>query len=298
MAPMPTYPKKGYLSGAFRVFRLKDRNLHPIPFHYHEFHKIIMFLGGEVDYIIEGKTYALQARDIVFVSAGEVHRPVFRSSNTPYERIVIYVAPDFLARWSAQAHGADLSACFELAQHTGSVMHQLPGQSHDLLFHMDKVEKTAHGQGFANGLYTEIVFMEFLILLHRSLEDHELQAQESIAYDPKIQQVLRYISSHLKEDLSIERLAAEVFLSRYHLMRKFKEATGYSLHQYIQNKRLILARDLLRTDMPVTRISTETGFHDYSTFSRAFHAHFHCSPKEWRKTHASTSSGLSAARSF
>lgn len=140
--------------------------------------------------------------------------------------------------------------------------------------------------------------MEFLILLHRSLEDHELQAQESIAYDPKIQQVLRYISSHLKEDLSIERLAAEVFLSRYHLMRKFKEATGYSLHQYIQNKRLILARDLLRTDMPVTRISTETGFHDYSTFSRAFHAHFHCSPKEWRKTHASTSSGLSAARSF
>ena len=298
MAAIPAYPKKGYLSGAFRVFRLKDRNLRAIPFHYHDFHKIIMFLGGSVDYIIEGKTYPLQERDIVFVSAGEIHRPVFRNSDTPYERIVIYVAPDFLARWSAQAHGADLAACFATARAEGSVMHQLPGHSHDLLYHMDKVEKTAHGQGFANGLYTEIVFMEFLILLNRSMAEHELRTQEGVTYDPKIQQVLRYISSHLTEELSVERLSEEVFLSRYYLMRKFKEATGYSLHQYIQNKRLLLARDLLRTDMAVTRISTETGFHDYSTFSRAFHAHFHCSPKDWRKAHASASSGLSAARSF
>ena len=74
---MQTYPKKGYLSSDFRVFHLHDRKLRDIPFHYHDFHKIILFLGGHVDYIIEGKTYHLRPNDIVFVTAGEIHRPVF-----------------------------------------------------------------------------------------------------------------------------------------------------------------------------------------------------------------------------
>ena len=164
-------------------------------------------------------------------------------------------------------------------------MHQLPNRSHDLLFHMDKLEKTAHGEGFANGLYTEILFIEFLILLNRSLGDHELKTLDAVSYAPKIQEVLTYINEHLADDLSIAVLAGHVFLSRYYLMKKFKADTGYSLHAYIRNKRLLFARDQLRTGKSVTEISHLAGFRDYSTFSRAFHALFHCSPKEWRDRH-------------
>lgn len=287
---MINYPKKGYLVSHFRVFHLRDKTLRPIPFHYHDFHKVILFLGGHVDYIIEGKNYHLEPNDIVFVSAGEIHRPVFLDEKAPYERIVIYVAPDFLQQWSRQA---DLAACFRTAQEQGSVMHQLPNRSHDLLFHMDKLEKTAHGEGFANGLYTEILFIEFLILLNRSLEEHELETLTSVSYDEKIQQVLSYINEHLAEDLSIETLASKVYLSRYYLMKKFKADTGYSLHAYIRSKRLLYARDLLRTAKSVTDISREAGFRDYSTFSRAFHDLFHCSPKEWRSHHLAASASRS-----
>lgn len=110
---MDRYQKKGYLFSNFRVFRLRDTALTSIPFHYHDFHKIILFLDGSADYVIEGKTYQLIPRDIIFVSAGEIHRPVFHSSSSPYERIVIYVAPDFLARCQAQdPEHNDLAACF------------------------------------------------------------------------------------------------------------------------------------------------------------------------------------------
>ena len=279
---MQTYPKKGYLSSDFRVFHLHDRKLRDIPFHYHDFHKIILFLGGHVDYIIEGKTYHLRPNDIVVVTAGEIHRPVFLDAEAAYERIVIYIAPDFLRRLDTRAK---LSQCFTEAREHGSVMHQLPNRSHDLLFHMDKLEKTAHGEGFANGLYTEILFIEFLILLNRSLGDHELKTLDAVSYDPKIQEVLTYINEHLADDLSIAVLAGHVFLSRYYLMKKFKADTGYSLHAYIRNKRLLFARDQLRTGKSVTEISHLAGFRDYSTFSRAFHALFHCSPKEWRASH-------------
>ena len=270
---METYEKKGYLLRDFRVFRLKDERLRPIPFHYHDFHKIILFLGGDADYIIEGRSYPLVPRDIIFVSAGEIHRPVLRPA--PYERIVIYVAPAFLARCTREKD--DLAACFQKARAGSSVMHAGTGVSHDLLFHMEKLERTARAEGFANGLYTEILFIEFIILLNRAMLAH------ASSYDEKIQTVLAYINSHLDEELPVDALAANVYLSKYYLMRKFKQETGYSIHQYITSKRLLAARQMLSGPDAVTDICYACGFRDYSTFSRAFRTMFHMTPKEWRE---------------
>lgn len=278
------YEKKGYLTRDFRVFRLQDKALQPISFHYHDFHKIILFLDGDVDYIIEGKTYHLAPRDIVFVSAGELHRPIFLPSSHSYERIVIYVSPDFLDRWEQQSRDkVNLSSCFALAKQN-SVMQQTPGTTHDLLFHMEKLEKTARSAGFANSLYTEILFIEFMILINRALIDHELISLETASCDDKIQEIITYINKNLDSNLAIEKLAKIAYLSKFHLMRKFKTATGYSLHQYIKSKRLLLARDLLKTNLSITAISSEVGFSDYSTFSRAFKEMFKTSPRDYRNS--------------
>ena len=148
---MDNYEKKGYLVSDFRIFHLCDEP-GEIPFHYHDFHKIIFFLNGNADYVIEGRSYHLEPRDIIFVAAGEIHRPVFLTPARPYDRIVIYIAPDFLERWSERdPQHADLSACFRLAGETEHVMHQTAHKNHDLLFHINKLEKTARGEG--NSLY-------------------------------------------------------------------------------------------------------------------------------------------------
>ena len=68
------------------------------------------------------------------------------------------------------------------------------------------------------------------------------------------------------------------------LVAKFKADTGYGLHQYIRSKRLLMARDLLKTDMPITQIAADVGFMDYSTFSRAFKSMFGCTPREYRNS--------------
>ena len=279
---MLEYEKKGYLVQDFKVFHLTDTALSPIPFHYHEFHKIILFLDGQADYIIEGKTYPLEPRDIIFVSAGEIHRPA-PAPETPYERIVIYIAPAFLQGYTRGKE--DLSACFRFASEHSSVMHVSPGRSHDLLYHMTKLETTAQEQNFANGLYTEILFVEFMILLNRALLDHELGELHPAVYDKKILPLLKYINEHLFEELTVETLAAQFYLSKFHMMRRFKAETGYSLHQYIVNKRLLQARALLSANIPLTKLCFDCGFHDYSTFSRAFKALFHQTPREYRQTH-------------
>lgn len=278
---MNEYDKKGYLLQGFRVFRLKDAALQEIPFHYHDFHKIILFLGGEASYIIEGRTYPLKPRDILFVSAGEIHRPVTVPGKS-YERIVIYVSPDFLAKCGQGK--CNLAQCFHAAREASSVMHAPPGKSHDLLFHMDKLETVAHQQGYGNELYTEVLFMEFMILLNRAILDNELELS-SVSCDRKIQQILAYINSHLTDDLSIDTLAETAYLSKFYMMRKFKADTGFSIHQYINSKRLLLAKSLLATtDIPITELCYQCGFTDYSAFSREFKKSFRTTPTAFRNS--------------
>ena len=284
---MNTYKKKGFLHQHFRIFHLKDTAMKEIPFHYHDFHKIIIFIDGEGQYIIEGKNYPLKPRDILFVSAGEIHRPVTYPGKL-YERIVIYVSQDFLTHWQNEQWNegeVDLSSCFLRAKESSSVMHMPKGTEHDLLFHMKKIEKVDKGQGFANELYTEILFIEFMILLNRALMTNQLEKLHEATYDPKVQLVLEYINSHLEEDLTVDLLADTVFVSKYHLMRKFKAETGYSVHQYISSKRLLLAKELLSTtSAPITDICFQCGFKDYSTFSREFKKQFKISARKYRKS--------------
>lgn len=63
-------------------------------------------------------------------------------------------------------------------------------------------------------------------------------------------------------------------------MRKFKQETGYTLHNYIVNKRLLMARTLISNGMPVTKAAQESGFAEYSTFSRAYRKQFKNNPSE------------------
>lgn len=276
--------KRGYLTETFRIFRLKEPVTAPIPFHYHDFHKILLFINGQSDYAIEGKTWRLSPHDIVFVRAGEIHRPL-PLLGKPYERIVIYVAPECLARY--RCGDDDLSACFSPAQRPSHVMRLTAGKTHDLLFHMEKLERTAGSSGFANALYTEMLFVEFMILLNRALIDHELDANAAAITDEKIQALLLYINDHLTEPLSIDRLASHAYVSRSHLMHRFKKATGYGVHQYIVGQRLLLSRAYL-SDAPtrtIAEIAHLSGFSDYLSFFRAFKAQYTMTPQEWREQH-------------
>ena len=71
---MGRYNKRGYLNSDFKIFHLTDQISTEFEFHYHEFHKITIFISGNVQYFVEGKTYPLQPYDIVLVNRNDIHR--------------------------------------------------------------------------------------------------------------------------------------------------------------------------------------------------------------------------------
>ena len=97
-----------------------------------------------------------------------------------------------------------------------------------------------------------------------------------------MQEILRYSAGHLDGDLSVDALAGRFFISRYYLMHRFKEVTGYTVHQYTVQKRLLRAGELIREGVPVMKAAEQAGFPEYSTFLRAFQSTFHTSPKNFK----------------
>ena len=126
MTNSPSTPQ-GYLLEDFRLFHLKDQTSRTYSFHHHDFLKIMILLSGNVTYVVEGRSYPLIPWDIVLVDRGQVHRPVVDTAQ-PYERILLYLSPSFLEKYSTKE--ASLTKCFETAQYRHSQVLRL---SHETL---------------------------------------------------------------------------------------------------------------------------------------------------------------------
>lgn len=272
------YEKTGYLTKEFRLFHLKDTEKREYAYHYHDFDKIIFFLGGRVNYYIEGKTYELKPYDIVFVNRNEIHKPEV-DFTVPYERYILYISTEFLEKYETKSY--NLRECFEKANREKANVIQVTAiQNTKLTEIIRELERTLEQNEFAAELYGKLLFLQFMIQLNRACREEKTKYCHSSQYNKKIVDILDYINEHLFEELSIEKIADTFFVSKYHMMRQFKEETGYTMHQYITEKRVLAARDMILNGVPATKASLECGFQDYSTFSRAFKSKLKKNPSE------------------
>ena len=93
-----------------------------------------------------------------------------------------------------------------------------------------------------------------------------------------------YIDTHLECRLTLEELGSVVRYSPCHLARRFRLATGQTLHQYVTCRRLAKAQALIATtDLPLLQIAAQTGFSDQSHLSNAFRKAYGCAPSAMRK---------------
>lgn len=264
------YEKTGFLTEMFKVFHLKDCVPQEFTFHYHDFYKIIYFIEGNVNYKIEGKSYKLKPHDFVLVDFNAIHKPEI-AADKPYERYIIYLSQEFMEQTNERMER--MCNCFELAKaNRNAVVHFTPGSYERLLECLHRMEmETKQKQEFLSDKMAEAAFLEFMVLFNRACVAQPKAFITTASYNEKIVDIISYIQEHLtKEDISIDLLAERFYISRYYLMRQFKEATGYSIHQYISEKRVLEAKRRILTGVPPSKACYECGFSDYSTFARRF----------------------------
>ena len=199
----------------------------------------------------------------------------------PYERIIVYISPAFIEAY--QTSDYDLSFCFQKAYEEGSNVLRIPSLEKSPLFHaINRLEQSFSDQGYAATLYRQLLFLEFMVHLNRGARRNRLEFLDTEKNGTKVSTILQYINENLPEDLSIDRLSEIFYISKYHMMRTFKQETGCTIGNYISQKRLLLARELILSGLSPAQACYECGYRDYSTFSRAYRKLFGYSPQEGR----------------
>ena len=271
---MTEYEKRGYLLENFRLFHLNTETETKVDFHYHEFCKLLLLVSGKGSYVVDGQRYLLQPGDVVLVGSRSVHRPELESGN-PYERIIIYISPDFLQRMSTE--DCDLPRIF--AEDTGHVLRLKETERKKIFAMTVALEKELSGNDYGREIVSNAYLLRLLVEVGRQRRRKDtVLPHPVIPQNPRVLEWMRYLETHLSEDLDMDLLAEKFYISKYHMMRLFRRETGFTIHTYLLQRRLLAARQLIDKGMRATEACYRCGFRSYSSFTRAYSKHFGSTP--------------------
>lgn len=252
----------------FEVFHYHDAKMQEVPLHHHDFYEVYFFLGGKVEYQVEGRSYALQPEDLLLISPRELHRPNV-APEEEYERIVLWINAAWLQEVSAET--ALLPQCFETGR---NLLSGARTPAADLIRRL--AEEAASGRA-GSELCARGLFFQFLAELLRLVEDQESEAHAQ-EEPPLITEVLRYLGDHYREELTLDAVAERFYVSKYHLSHLFSRSVGTGMYRYILLKRLQHAKGLLAEGVGPGDACRECGFQDYANFYRSFRSVYGLSP--------------------
>ena len=238
------FNRAGYLKENYHYFHLRDTAGQERDFHFHEFDKVVVLLSGHVDYTVEDITYALKPWDVLLVKHHTIHKALIDKTE-PYDRVIIYLDGKYFDRIMPNA---GLMDCFEKADKDARQrITPDDGQQEQLAAALEDYEAAMRDEELGAEAIRDTQMVKLLVLINRIYASGSSAPDRTeAARDPKIGAVLSYINENLGRELSVDELAEQAYLSRYHFMRLFKAQTGSTVHAYVRQKRLLYAARLIR----------------------------------------------------
>ena len=271
---MAQYEKRGYLLEKFRLFHLRSETGESVDYHYHEFCKILLLVSGQGSYFVEGHRYLLSPGDVVLIGSRSVHRPELEAG-VPYQRIIIYVSPDYLQQMSTP--DCDLLSVF--SGEKGHVLRPRENRRKQLFGIASALERDLSQPGFGREILSGADLLRLVVEIGRSLQDLDATLPSPILPEnPRVLEIMDYLDKNLSEEIDIDRLAERFYISKYHMMRLFRRETGATVYTYLTQRRLLRARHLIEGGMRATEACFACGFRSYSSFTRAYGKYFGTTP--------------------
>lgn len=275
------------LSKNFEIYYYEDNTLNQVKDHIHNYYEFYFFLEGDVSMIIEDVPHPVKTGDIILIPPNVRHHVLIHSHKVPYRRFVFWISKDF---------------CNELLQLSPDYVFLMQHAfvKKEYIFHNDVIAfnriqskvfsliEEMHGDRFGRDARITLCVQDLILHLNRIV--YEKNNTKTASDEESLYQgLLNFIDEHLDENLTLDRLAVEFYVSKFHISHVFKNNMGISLHQYITKKRLYACKDAICSTMSISEAYLMFGFGDYSSFFRAFKKEFGLSPKEYKDTHINNS---------
>ena len=134
---------------------------------------------------------------------------------------------------------------------------------------------------FADSIYIKSMLSIVVVLILRSCIYAEPKQKIKRNTHFLIDDIFAYINNHITEEISLDRLEKEFYVSKFHISREFKKLTGTTLHQYIIKTKLDLCKNLIEEGKSITDIAQICNLGSYNNLFRVFKKEFGITPKEY-----------------
>ena len=271
-------PRQSMHRPDFEIFHYQEATPSDVEVHHHDFYEVYFFLSGKVEFRIEGRIYHLQPGDVMLINPMELHQLIVENEQSQYERIVLWVEKSYLERLSTPE--VSLTRCFDnaLPNHT-NLLRPTPSQRMELMVRLQQLHQENYANDYGSRLYSHSILVQFMIELNRMAYRAVQTPAEAENESPLVTRVVGYIGDHYNEDLSLDELAQQFYVSKYHLSHEFSRVMGVSIYRYITLKRLVVAKQMLSSGIAPGVVYTNCGFSDYANFYRAFKTQYGITPR-------------------
>ncbi len=255
----------------------KINDNHP---HAHKKNEIFYFISGRASYLVEGNVYKLVPGSVLIMRSGEFHKIIIEDDQ-PYERMALHFDTDLSQLIDDENilltpfENRDLGIGNYFSPSEIRIAH-----IYDCLKSIDLSPDDAQTRRIAIMSNLFAILYEIKIAFDKRAKNQELQGKQ-IKQLPN--EIIAYINSNIARELSLDLLSERFFISKNHLNRIFKNATGVTVWEYIKLKRLIMARNNILAGASAISACQSSGFNDYSAFYRAYKERFGVSPKNIQK---------------
>lgn len=247
-----------------------------------KYYVILYISRGTVYFDIDGEIKLCSTEDVIILKPDEKTTMHFRGGRYQLQILELRVLPEFLRELSDEKtkleEGFDFVPFKVTVVHAGSEESMLIKNIALKLSTMEQ-EEMPYGQK----LYEKNLISMLLILSLRACigadRVHKSRKRRHIMMDD----IFTYIGEHLTEDLTLEQLEKEFFVSRYHICREFKRLTGQTPHAYIVKARLDLCRKYIEQGKAISEVYQLGGFGGYNHFFRAFKKEYGMTPMQYYK---------------
>ncbi|SEA11568.1 AraC-type DNA-binding protein [Lachnospiraceae bacterium NK3A20] len=271
------------LSKDFEIYYYSDVHFHNVDPHRHTYYEFYIFLEGDAALEVDSAQIPLQKGSIALIPPGVTHRSVVLDPDKPYRRFVFWISREYCNRLLAESP----DYVYLMQQATAKHRYIFRYTSNGFNLIQSKVLRLLEeigGNRYGRQPAITLCVNDLILSMNRSVYEDEHPAEGSDDSD-LFQNLSTYIEEHLEEDLTLESLAQQFYVSKYYIAHFFKKTLGISVHQYIMKKRLERCRAHIMAGGDISRSYMEYGFKDYSNFYRAFKKEYGMSPKEFREVY-------------